>query len=271
MTRNLKAALAIAAAAVASQAFADVTLYQVENLRGRAFTATADVPNLERFGFSDRASSVEVTGDRRERWEVCEDVGYGGRCAVLRPGSYSSILAMGLNNRISSVRRIDVDAPIADNRYAPLYREERIDYRRRDGERLYEARVTDVRAVVSGPTQRCWVEREQIVTNQPSTNVGGAVAGAVIGGILGHQIGGGSGRDAATALGVVGGAAVGANAGSGQRVVTQDVQRCEQRMSNARPDYYDVSYVFEGREHRVQMAVPPGSHIVVNGNGEPRG
>jgi uncharacterized protein YcfJ len=271
MTRKLKAALAIAAVAAASQAFADVTLYQVENLRGRAFTAQSDIPNLERFGFNDRASSVEVTGDRRDRWEVCENAGYSGRCAVLRPGSYNSILAMGLNNRISSVRQIAWDERVSDNRYAPVYREEyRSDFRRRDGERLFEARVTQVRAVVAGPTQRCWIEREQVVGNPPSSNVGGAVAGALIGGILGHQIGGGSGRDAATALGAIGGAAIGANSGSSAQVISQDVQRCEQRVS-ARPDYYDVSYVFEGREHRVQMAQPPGAHVLVNGAGEPRG
>ncbi|MES2785775.1 MAG: beta/gamma crystallin-related protein [Pseudomonadota bacterium] len=270
MTKHLKAALAIATAALASQAFADVTLYQVENLRGRAITATGDIPNLEGYGFNDRASSIEVTGDRRDRWEVCEGAGYTGRCAVLRPGAYNTILSLGLNNRISSVRQIRGDEVVADSRYAPAWRE---DYRRRDSERLFEARVVDVRAVVAGPTQqRCWIEREQVVSNAPANNVGGAVAGALIGGILGHQIGGGSGRDAATALGAVGGAAIGANniGTPGSRVVTQDVQRCEQRANYGRPDYYDVSYVFEGREHRVQMATPPGATVLVNGNGEPR-
>ncbi len=37
----------------------------------------------------------------------------------------------------------------------------------------------------------------------------GALAGAVIGGVVGHQIGGGRGKDAATALGAIGGAAAG--------------------------------------------------------------
>jgi len=41
------------------------------------------------------------------------------------------------------------------------------------------------------------------------TGGGGAVAGGVIGGVLGNQIGGGSGRAAATALGIVGGALLG--------------------------------------------------------------
>jgi outer membrane lipoprotein SlyB len=38
---------------------------------------------------------------------------------------------------------------------------------------------------------------------------GGAVAGGVVGGVLGHQVGGGSGKAAATVLGVVGGALLG--------------------------------------------------------------
>jgi outer membrane lipoprotein SlyB len=35
------------------------------------------------------------------------------------------------------------------------------------------------------------------------------VVGGVVGGVLGHQVGGGSGKDIATAVGVVGGAVVG--------------------------------------------------------------
>ena len=42
---------------------------------------------------------------------------------------------------------------------------------------------------------------------------GGAAAGAVVGGVVGSQIGGGSGQDVATALGIIGGALVGASLG----------------------------------------------------------
>lgn len=41
------------------------------------------------------------------------------------------------------------------------------------------------------------------------TSGAGAVLGAVVGGVLGHQIGGGSGRTAATGVGVIGGALAG--------------------------------------------------------------
>jgi uncharacterized protein YcfJ len=145
-------------------------------------------------------------------------------------------------------------------------------YRRRQGERLYEVPVTSVRAVVGPPEQRCWVEQEQVVENgSRDINVPGAIAGAVIGGILGHQIGGGRGQDIATAGGAVGGAALGANVGRGssQNVTTRDVQRCT-NVSRERPDYWDVTYVYRGLEHRMQMSTAPGRTILVNGEGEPR-
>ena len=179
---------------------------------------------------------------------------------------------MGLNDRVSSVRDVSRNARIDDNRYAPAPAAAR-DYRRRNDERLYEANVTSVRAVVGPPEQRCWVEREQVVQERSNANVPGAIGGAIIGGILGHQVGGGRGQDIATVGGAVAGAAVGANIGrdrSGQQVQTQDVQRCENVQSQARPDHWDVTYTFRGQEHRVQMTAPPGATITVNERGEPR-
>ena len=137
------------------------------------------------------------------------------------------------------------------------------------------ANVLSARAVIGQAQQRCWIDRENVTTDngRSSPNVGGAIAGAVIGGILGHQIGNGRGNDVATAAGAVGGAAVGANVGrdraSGQ-VYGQDVQRCTSVDSQARPEYWDVTYSFRGQEHRVQMSTNPGSTIPVNSNGEPR-
>ena len=158
--------------------------------------------------------------------------------------------------------------PRADVYAAPAY-----DYRRRQNERLYEANVSYVRAVVGPPQQRCWVTREQ-VDNRGSAgiNVPGAIIGGAIGGIIGHQIGGGRGQDIATGVGIVGGAAVGANVGRGPdgAVYTQNVQRCEYVPTSASLDYWDVTYNFAGYEHRVQMTTPPGSTILVNAEGEPR-
>jgi uncharacterized protein YcfJ len=258
----------VAGLAAATNATAQISFYEGDNFSGRTFTTQKPVGNFERYGFNDRASSVVVV---RDRWEICEDARFDGRCVVLRPGRYPSLAAMGLNNRISSVRAVGKNARIDDNRYAPapvaVY-----DYHRRDSERLYQAQVTSVRAVVGPPEQRCWIEREQYVEDRGNPNVPGAIVGAVVGGIIGHQIGGGTGRDVATVGGAVAGAAVGANAGrnDGQHVTSQSVQRCANAPSQARADYWDVTYTFRGQQHRMQTSSPPGPMVSVNAQGEPR-
>jgi len=268
MSTVLKSALALAALFVSAQAVAQITYYEDANFGGRSFSTEVQVGNFDRFGFNDRASSVVV---ERGRWEVCENARFGGRCVVLRKGQYASLSALGMNDRISSVRAIGQDARIEDHRYAPApvvaY-----EYGRRDNERLYEANVTSVHAVVGPPEQRCWVEHQQVTGDRGSANVPGAIAGAVIGGILGHQIGNGRGNDVATVGGAVAGGVVGANVGrdSGQQARTQDVQRCETTASQARPEYWDVTYNFRGQEHRIQMTTQPGNTVTVNGQGEPR-
>ncbi|HJV27913.1 MAG TPA: beta/gamma crystallin-related protein [Aromatoleum sp.] len=246
-----------------------ITFYSHEDFRGESFSTDEQINNLRRKGFNDRASSIIVFSGR---WEVCEDERFNGRCAVLRPGRYPSLAAMGLNNSVTSVRVASRNAYLDDRRRAPgpaSYQ----DYRRRDDERLYEADVLAVRAVVGPPEQRCWVERREVVQDRNDASAPGAIAGAVIGGILGHQIGDGRGRDFATAGGAVAGAVVGANVGRnyGDREVrTQDVRRCANVPSQARPDYWDVTYNFQGQDHRVQMTAPPGRTITVNERGEPR-
>jgi uncharacterized protein YcfJ/chorismate mutase len=162
---------------------------------------------------------------------------------------------------------------IASSMRADAYSPTTFDYRRRENERLYEARVTYVRAVVGPPQQRCWVEPTLVDTSATAgVNIPGAIIGGAIGGIIGHQIGGGRGQDIATGIGVLGGAAIGANVGRGSEglVYSQNVQRCEYVPASARADYWDVTYVFAGYEHRAQMTAPPGSTIWVNAQGEPR-
>lgn len=241
--------------------------YEREGFRGRSFTTDAPLTDFRRSGFNDRASSVVVSG---QAWEVCEDARFSGRCAVLRPGQYASLSDMGLNNRVSSVRAVRND----DNTHAaPPRPVVDHDYRRRPNERVYEAPITSVRAVVEESGQRCWMEREQVVQERSGANGPGALLGALIGGVLGHQVGGGTGKDVATGLGVVAGAAIGANSGAfggGQKVTTQDVQRCAKNDAQARPAYWDVTYSFRGIEHRVQMSTPPGASVLVNEQGEPR-
>jgi len=275
MKAHLKLAALALGAALATHAGAQVTFYQDDNFGGRSFSADQPVDDFVRRGFNDRASSVRVVG---EPWQVCEDADYGGRCVVLRPGRYPSLSAMGLENRLSSARVVRMSRRGGDDgRYGepqPVYRPDAQpvqDYRRRGGERLYEANVTMSRAVMGAPEQRCWVERTQVEPERNGANVPGAIAGALIGGILGHQVGGGFGKDVATAGGVVAGAAVGAQVGRGNgNGRTQDVQRCANAPGQARPAYWDVSYRFRGQDHRVQMTQAPGATVTVNRQGEPR-
>jgi uncharacterized protein YcfJ len=266
MNSAFKAALAATALASASQAMAQITLYQGESWHGRALTAMSPIANLNRVGFNDRASSVVVNDGR---WEVCDDAGFRGRCVVLRQGSYESLSGMGLDNSISSVRPMRRRGRAENEAPAPLPAAT-YEYRQRPHERLYEARVTDVRAVMGTPERRCWVERQQVQNNDGNRNVGGAIAGALIGGVLGHQVGGGTGRDVATAGGALAGAAIGSNAGgSNSTYSTRDVQRCD-TAQNTTPAYWDVTYRYRGVEHHAQMSYAPGTTIPVNRDGLPR-
>ncbi|MFZ6758562.1 beta/gamma crystallin-related protein [Undibacterium sp. Ji50W] len=251
---------------LAAHASAQITFYEGEGFRGRTFNVNGQQSNFRNSGFNDLASSVVVTSGR---WEVCDDANFGGRCMVLRQGSYDTLSGMGMNNRISSVRplrgngRYENEAPAPMS--APNY-----EYRRRPNESMYEAPVTSVRAVVGPPSERCWIERQQVQAERSDPNVGGAIAGALIGGILGHQVGGGTGRDLATAGGAVAGGALGANVGRNNGSnYERDVRRCETTANN-KPEYWDVTYNYRGVEHRVQMSSPPGSTIAVNRNGDPR-
>ncbi|NNU41963.1 glycine zipper 2TM domain-containing protein [Ramlibacter sp. B156] len=246
---------------------AQIVLYEREGFRGRSVVADRELRNVERRALGNTASSAVV---ERGRWEVCEQPRFQGRCAVLRRGNYPDLRASGLQWEIASVRparegrRYDAEPQAAVGQdYA---------YRRRaSSERVQEAPIRDVRAIMGTPSQRCWVERQAVPAANPGANLGGAVVGAIVGGILGHQVGGGSGRDAATAVGAVGGAVVGNRVagGTGTQYATQDVQKCETVQGT--PQYYEVTYDFRGVRHVAQMSAPPaGNTIIVNQRGEPR-
>jgi uncharacterized protein YcfJ len=268
MNWKLKSALGVSALVLATQAFAQVTFYENEGFRGRMFTTGKTVWDFARIGFNDRASSVVVDGGR---WEACEDARFGGRCAVLKQGSYESLRGMGLDDRISSVRPVDARGHYGNEAPEPLAAPT-YDYRRRPNERVYEARVTSVREVRGPPEERCWTEHQPgNESHRGDPNVGGAVVGALIGGVLGHQVGSGRGNDLATVGGALGGAAIGSNVGrDGGESYGHDVRRCESIPSGT-PAYWDVTYDFRGTQHRVQMGSPPGTTVAVNQAGEPRG
>jgi Glycine zipper 2TM domain len=115
----------------------------------------------------------------------------------------ASKAATGLNDRISSARAVPAVTGVDDGADSLLPVVAR-DYRRRDNERLFEANVIAVRAVLEDAGQQCWVEPRQASPERAHVNGQGALLGAVVGGILGHQVGGGeSGRAMATGIGAV--------------------------------------------------------------------
>lgn len=265
MNLFLKTALAATTLTLCAQAMAQITFYEHDGYRGRTFAATKEVNDFKRVGFNDRASSVIVD---RGQWEICDDARFGGHCMVLRQGSYSSLSAMGMNDRISSVRPIN-QRDSYDNEAPPPPQEPVYEYRRRPNETVYQAPVTSARAVYGKSEEKCWTERQQV--DEPRrNNVGGAVVGAILGGVLGHQVGGGRGRDLATAGGAVAGAALGNNVGNDSGgSSSRDVRRCE-TVPDQTPDSWDVTYNYRGAEHHVQMSTQPGRTIAVNRFGEPR-
>jgi len=268
MTAILRTALAVAAASMATQAAAQAIFYENDNFGGRTFTVEKRVNDFEHTGFNDRASSVVVMN---EDWEVCEHAQFAGQCMILRPGRYPSLAAMGMNDRVSSVRAVSSKTRYEGNRYAPdaipVY-----DNRPRRNEKLYQASVTSVHAVVGPPEERCWIEHEQVPQGNSGANIPGAIVGGLIGGVLGHQVGGGHGQDIATAGGAVAGAYMGSKVGhmGEQQTRTQEVRRCASVPNQGPPDYWDVTYSFRGQDHRMQMTTPPGQTVTVNRQGEPR-
>jgi hypothetical protein len=88
---------------------ARATLYEGPNLSGRAYPLRDMMQNLDRTGFNDRASSLRVESGY---WIFCSDAGFQGECRTFGPGDYASL--PGMNNSISSGRRISNDYPYRD-------------------------------------------------------------------------------------------------------------------------------------------------------------
>lgn len=82
----------------------------------------------------------------------------------------------------------------------------------------------------------------EIVPVAARSSGGGALLGAVIGGVLGHQVGGGSGRDAATVVGVVGGAVIG-NQVERHNKGDNEIYRVSVRLDNGRLAQFDYQRI----------------------------
>jgi hypothetical protein len=101
--RLTTSAAALAAVAASSALAQPITLFEHENFNGRRFVSGDSVPSLQSSDFNDRASSAVV---RTGRWQLCSDAYFRGQCAMLGPGEYPSLRAMGMNDRVSSIREV---------------------------------------------------------------------------------------------------------------------------------------------------------------------
>lgn len=112
---------------------------------------------------------------------------------------------------------------------------------------------------VGVPRQVCTNEQ---VAVQPSKSGAGAVIGAIAGGAMGNAVGGGTGKAAATMLGIFGGAVLGDRVEGAPQSQFQTMQRCGvQTFYENRPVAYNVVYEYAGKQYSVQMPNDPGPSI----------
>lgn len=93
-----------------------IVLFDQRNYRGNPRNYNGPIANLSR-----RAQSVTIG---RGVWELCEGIGFTGRCVTLE-ASVPDLGAYNLRNRVSSARPIESGAPPPPNRdwYIVLYDE----------------------------------------------------------------------------------------------------------------------------------------------------
>ena len=112
---------------------------------------------------------------------------------------------------------------------------------------------------VAVPRQVC--NNEQVVTGGQKSGAGAAM-GAIAGGAIGNQVGQGSGRAAATMLGLFGGAIMGDKIEGPGTPEVRHVQNCSQQMFyENRTMAYTVVYEFAGKQYTVQMPQDPGPTV----------
>ncbi|RKQ95360.1 beta/gamma crystallin-related protein [Maricaulis maris] len=81
-----------------------VFLFDGTNFAGQRVAVDADISNLSRMGFNDRADSLIVA--RGETWIICDDEGFTDSCQRVE-GEISDLSRLGLRNRVTSLRRVD--------------------------------------------------------------------------------------------------------------------------------------------------------------------
>jgi uncharacterized protein YcfJ len=119
--------------------------------------------------------------------------------------------------------------------------------------------ATPVIQQIGQPRNICTTEQ---VLVQPPKSGAGALMGALAGGAVGHAVGGGSGRAAATMIGIMGGAIMGDSIEGSPMAQAQNVQHCSvQTFYENRAVAYDVVYEYAGKQYAVQMPNDPGPEV----------
>jgi uncharacterized protein YcfJ len=135
---------------------------------------------------------------------------------------------------------------------------------------------------VQVPRNECssqWIEehggrRGAGYQGQSERQYGGAIVGGLAGGVIGHQFGGGTGKDAATALGVILGAMAGDQHQNRGQVAQYDDGRFEtnqREVKRCRTVYdtqtritgYRVAYDYRGQSYTTFMRTNPGNSLPV--------
>lgn len=112
---------------------------------------------------------------------------------------------------------------------------------------------------VAVPRQVC--STQQVVTEGQKSGAGAAM-GAIAGGAIGNNVGQGSGRAAATMLGLFGGAILGDKIEGPSTPEVRNVQNCTtQTVYENRTMAYNVVYEFAGKQYTVQMPQDPGPTV----------
>ena len=118
---------------------------------------------------------------------------------------------------------------------------------------------TPVIQQVAVPRQVC--TNEQVVVQGQKSGAGAAM-GAIAGGAVGNSMGQGSGRAAATMLGLFGGAILGDKIEGPSNPEVRQVQNCSQQtVYENRTMAYNVVYEFAGKQYTVQMPSDPGPTV----------
>lgn len=112
---------------------------------------------------------------------------------------------------------------------------------------------------VAVPRQVC--TQNQVVTPGQKSGAGAAM-GAIAGGAIGNSMGQGFGKDAATMLGLIGGALLGDRVEGTPAPEVRQVQNCSNQVFyENRTTAYHVVYEFAGKQYSVQMPQDPGPSV----------